>query len=173
MFRKYMAATTLIFAALICRAVIAQNAIVTFYSIPDQLSHELKESVSLFGKTSFRGYAFDGDQQLAHLSAGRFIAFELPAGHHVFSATLHKHHANGKYALAVELKPGERYFIRMTSKWKSAVVVPVVLYDHQLEFVTCPVAIQENAGSHSVEAKQVSSNARVSMVQGAAFQTCD
>ena len=91
-----------------CRLAVAQKATVTFYSPSDPLSHQVKEGVSWWGTSPFRGFIFNGNKQLAHLSAGNFITFEFPVGKYIFSATPHKSPTD-KYTINIEANAGEHY----------------------------------------------------------------
>lgn len=109
----------------------AQKATVTFYSPPEGVAHQALDAVSVNGLMPFFGNLFDGEHRLAHISRGNYVSFELPMGQHVFSGTT-KDHASNQYTVALEARAGEEYFIRLTSKSHSAIVVPVLFVEPQL-----------------------------------------
>ena len=152
-----------------CRLAVAQKATVTFYSPPDPLSHQVKEGVSWWGTSPFRGFIFNGNKQLAHLSAGNFITFEFPVGKYVFSATPHKSPTD-KYTINIEANAGEHYYVRLVMKWKG--VSPVYFVDPQLETVDCATATKESIGTSPLEAEHVSKDSQTFVVQTASSLSC-
>ncbi len=152
-----------------CQQAAAQKAAVTFYSPPDPFSHQLKEGATWWGTSPLRGYVFDGDRQLAHFVAGKFITFELPTGQHLFSGTIRKDHPNENHPLVIEAKDGDHYFVRLTMRWKGNILYVV---NPQLETVDCSTAIKENAGSHALELKHISKDAQTLIAQPAHVVSC-
>jgi hypothetical protein len=171
MLRRLTTFLALTVAVLMCRFAVAQKATVTFCSPPEKIAHQALDAVAVDGSMPFFGNLFDGDHRLAHLSRGNFVSFELPAGQHVFSGTT-KDHASKQYTLTLDVKTGGQYFVRLMSKSHSAIVVPVLFVEPQLESVACSTAVNENARSQPLEAKHVSKDAQALVVRAANSLSC-
>jgi hypothetical protein len=57
--------------------------------------------------------------------------------------------------LTLDLELGGQYFVRLMSKSHSAVVVPVLFVDPQLESVPCSTEVEEITESHPLEVKLI------------------
>jgi hypothetical protein len=171
MLRRPITFLALTVAVLICRLAVAQKATVTFYSPPEKVAHQALDAVAVNGLMPFFGNLFDGEHRLAHLSRGNFVTFELPVGQHVFSGTT-KDHASKQYVLTLEVKTGGEYFVRLMSKSHSAVVVPVLFVEPQLESVACSTAVKENARSQPLAVKHVSKDVQALVAHAANSLSC-
>ena len=121
----------------------AQIGSVTFYSPPKTVKEGLKHSVSPAGEISFTGWLYDGDQKLAHASAGRFMTFHLAAGEHTFTVPW-KPTGPGKTKLRLDIQEGAHYCVRLSAKYLSPVLVPAMRRDSQIKQIDCQAAAEES-----------------------------
>jgi hypothetical protein len=148
------------------RLVLAQDVEVTFYSGGSQWA----DASPATNSGAFTGYLFDGRELLTGIGAHRFVTLRLPAGPHVFSASLNGTHPANNSALPMTLVEGQRYFIRALLEIRG--VAPLVFSKGHLDEVSCDVAHHDADKAKPVEYKHVAKSWRGKMVDGSSLPAC-
>jgi hypothetical protein len=138
---------------------LAQTGIVTFYSCPFPFKDELKASLMPAGRIPFGGWLFDGKKRLAHASPGHFVRFRLATGQHTFSVPW-KSKEPGKTVLRLNVEEGAHYCVRLSAKYVSPVLVPMVWVDSMIELVPCGQAFQEAGATKPLDSSRVDAHMR-------------
>lgn len=141
---------------------------VTFYSIGLSAKEQLKVSVVPVGTIPFTGWLFDGDQKMAHAQRGRFMTFVLSTGEHRFTVPYHSS-GPGKEPFPLTIRDGGHYCIRLSAKYKSALVVPVMWGNSQIEQVPCEQALNEAGSYKRIDIKRVDPSVRQKLEQSSSF----
>ena len=112
--RKMTCLSALVFLCFSCKGAKAQDAMVTFYT-----HGSFWKTNSIGNKHDFyRGNIFDGAQQLFafgntfYVQSNRYITLRFVAGPHTFGASSAKQ-PELRETLNLDLKAGERYFVRV------------------------------------------------------------
>ena len=118
------------------------------------------------------GWIFDGDEQVAMLTPGRFVSVEVKPGEHTFFAAGAKKPGEKPSERAeLTIEPGKHYFLRMTMTSSGAAFVQ--RYTGHLESVSCEEARQEADSTKPQKASRIGKSERASVVDATYFPRCD
>jgi hypothetical protein len=145
---------------------LAQDVEVTFYSAGSLWAY----AKPVTDGAAFAGYVYDGRERLAFLHPQRFFTLRLPAGPHVFSASLSGKHPADNSSLPVTLVEGKSYFVRSLLDLRGVVVISTS--KGHLDEVTCDVAHHEAERSRALEERYVSKSWRDKVVATASLPNC-
>ena len=142
-----------------------QLAPVTFYST----GSFWKSSVPGYNHGPFDGMIFDGKSQLAHISPGHFVTFNLSPGQHIFAANYWvSRTSKGGAHLKIDLAPNHHYYVGTYFKTTPL----LVLSTPRIEQASCEDAQKHAQGATPLESKHVDKESITLLVSESAFPHC-
>ncbi len=115
------------------------------------------------------GFIFDGKEMIGEITPGHFMAVNIPAGAHVFTASMSKA-GDDREPIELSITPGKQYFFRVTTTHKMG--FGASSYQSHLQATTCEKARSDADTTKPVEAKRVESAWRPSLSNLAYFPKC-
>jgi len=154
-------------ATLSAASCFAQTGTVTFYT-PGNSVKSASAGVLPKSHQPFTGWLFDGTQQLAHVSPGRFITVHLNPGAHSFTVPWHSTRP-GKEPLVINVEDGGQYCVLLYTVMTNFELIPFERLNSQIEEVPCQQAQREAANMKAIDIKRVDPAVRGELDPAATF----
>jgi hypothetical protein len=156
-------ALTHVFSVAQVTTTVSPRVEVTFYSS----GSFLKSAIPGDKHAKFSGRIMDGDKQLAMLTYGQFVTFNLDPGQHTLTANswMITSPVGGGH-LKINLVPGEHYYVG------AYLESLVVASKFRLELRTCQEAQQDNKTTKPLKREHIKEYGLPRAVAEASFPTC-